>query len=83
MWPNSYSPAVLAAFTEEIFNGKLQFFAACNNKNVRGILGDNHNTDIREGSELVRSHIANNFFFASFISFHVITSVFSSFFFFF
>ena len=62
MRPNSYSPADLAAVTEEIFNGKIQFFAVCNNKNVRGILGDNHNTDITEGSELVRSHIANKFF---------------------
>ena len=62
MWPNSHSPADLAAFTEEIFNGKLRFFAACNSKNVREILGDNHNTDITECSELVRLHIANNFF---------------------
>ena len=40
------------------------FFAASDNKNVRGILGDNHNTNITECSKLVHLHIANNFSFA-------------------
>ena len=35
MWPNSQFPADLVTFTEEILNGKLQFFEQCSESNPR------------------------------------------------
>ena len=35
MWPNSQFPADLVTFTEEILNGKFQFFEQCSESNSR------------------------------------------------
>ena len=34
MWPNPQEPVDLFTFTEEILNGKLQFFVECVSKGV-------------------------------------------------